>query len=438
MVLHPMPSGEPDVTEGAPVIRTRVIPVAAFCAALLALAPQAFASGILDPTFGTNGTVLTTLDHFSGADDQLIQGDGKIVVAGVTAPDAPQPTYDVVVLRYSNVGALDPTFGNAGVVRIPLGGSASVGGVAIDQRGRILVDGAVNGSGFVIRLTDVGVPDVSFGGTGTVLLSPPGHTGTGVGDLLIVGRARPLVVGESQNGSHPDLMLVRLLPSGAPDLSFAVNGYAFFSVPGGGSADGYTLAHGPNGTTYVGGSTTPTGGESSPTVFRFTAAGSLDLTFSQDGVRPFWVGGPGLGPIPTGIVVRSGGLAVLSWVVPDSGSSVFALTAFTSSGRFDQTFGGGDGKQVYDPTAGSDAARAVVQESDGSLVMVGGSQGSVLVLRVSASGVPDNAFGPGGLVISHPDPSSDISQANAVSIEDGKILTSGTTGKAIFLQRFSG
>lgn len=426
------------------MVRTkRVVKIATLSVALLAVAPPAFAAGALDLTFGTNGTTLTSFDTqqqktVSGVDDQAIQGDGKIVVAGVTAIDEPTPSYDVVVLRYSTDGTLDPTFGTGGAEKIPVGGSASVGGLAIDQKGRILVDGAEGGNGFVIRLTDAGVPDASFGGTGTVFLSPPGHTYTEVRDLLIVGRARPLLVGGSLNSADEDLMLTRLLPSGALDSSFGSSGYSFLTVPGGGSMSGFTSARGPYGTTVVGGWMTPTSGRTSSTLFRFTASGAPDATFSGDGVRPFWVGGPGLAPEPTGIVVRSSGVVVLSNVVPSSGSAVFGLTAFTANGQLDRTFGGGDGKQVYDPTDASDIAHDLALQGDGSLVMVGGSQASALVMRVSASGAPDASFGPGGLVVGAPDPSA-YSSASAVSLQgDGKIVTSGGSGKAIFVERFAG
>jgi uncharacterized delta-60 repeat protein len=89
------------------------------------------ADGNLDSTFGSNGVVLTNFAGLSGITDKdlgaaavVIQGDGRINVAGtaqtvtVTGKGANTTTTvctDFTLARYLTSGALDTSFGTAGV-----------------------------------------------------------------------------------------------------------------------------------------------------------------------------------------------------------------------------------------------------------------------------------------------------------------------------------
>ncbi len=61
-------------------------------------------TGILDTTYGTNGYVTTTRNDAFGTSSMLIQPDEKIIIAGSDR-----------AARYTTNGALDPTFGDAGI-----------------------------------------------------------------------------------------------------------------------------------------------------------------------------------------------------------------------------------------------------------------------------------------------------------------------------------
>src|SRR5687767_11486935 len=67
-------------------------------------------AGALDPTFGLGGKVTTdfSLSADSGR-SVAVQGDGKIVVAGLSG-------FDFAVARYNDDGSLDSTFGSHGRV----------------------------------------------------------------------------------------------------------------------------------------------------------------------------------------------------------------------------------------------------------------------------------------------------------------------------------
>ena len=68
--------------------------------------------GDLDPTFGTDGKVLTDFDHSTDiANAVAVQADGKLVVVGTTYQDNDFSGEDFAVARYNPDGTLDKTFG---------------------------------------------------------------------------------------------------------------------------------------------------------------------------------------------------------------------------------------------------------------------------------------------------------------------------------------
>src|SRR5213082_4089139 len=73
--------------------------------------------GDLDPTFGTEGKVLTDFDHSTDiANAVAVQLDGKLVVVGTTYTNNDFSGEDFAVARYNSNGTLDLTFGIGGKV----------------------------------------------------------------------------------------------------------------------------------------------------------------------------------------------------------------------------------------------------------------------------------------------------------------------------------
>jgi uncharacterized delta-60 repeat protein len=122
------------------------------------------ADGSLDPTFDGDGRVLTPIEpgRHEGAWAVALQGDGKIVAAGGFGL-----LYNAfVLLRYHPNGSLDATFAGDGIVDVHRTAMAAWD-VAIQRDGRIVVVGAGNFA--VHRFTSDGRLDASFGGgRGTV------------------------------------------------------------------------------------------------------------------------------------------------------------------------------------------------------------------------------------------------------------------------------
>jgi len=86
----------------------------------------------LDPTFGDGGVVIAPLDPSAGARSLLVASDGSLYAIGFANSDA-----DVVALHFATSGALDGTFGDAGVARVN-GASGAVAAI-LEPNGNIVV-----------------------------------------------------------------------------------------------------------------------------------------------------------------------------------------------------------------------------------------------------------------------------------------------------------
>jgi uncharacterized delta-60 repeat protein len=122
-------------------------------------------TGTLDPTFGTGGTVLSTVSGL--ATGLSIDGAGRLAVAGFGLTS--QTTLGAA--RFLANGALDTSFGTGGVVSTTITDSSFDAAITHDGDGRILVAGGENGrrvtgAFIVLRLTPFGIFDPTFGTDG--------------------------------------------------------------------------------------------------------------------------------------------------------------------------------------------------------------------------------------------------------------------------------
>ncbi len=111
----------------------------------------------------------------------------------------------------------------------------------------------------------------------------------------------------------------------------------------------------------------------------------------------------------------------------------FAIVRYTADGKLDTAFGDG-GKVSTDFGGKSDVANAIAVQPDSRIVAVGTSHGTstgdnIAIARYTAIGQLDTAFGDGGKVSS--DLGSPSDRANAMALQsDGKIVVAGVTSDA--------
>jgi uncharacterized delta-60 repeat protein len=204
--------------------------------------------GSLDPAFGTNGVVKTSLASPADARAIALQPDGKIVVAGDVETDSVGPGYRFALARYLPDGSLDPSFGSSGIVTTPFGNviaadlpfGGAAGAVAIQTDGKIVAGGTLfvpwpgRGSFAIARYNADGSLDSSFGDGGRVTSSfgyappeNPTEAGDFVAGLALQPDGKVVAGGFSQFGPHTEqyaVAVARYLSDGSLDQSFGTGG----------------------------------------------------------------------------------------------------------------------------------------------------------------------------------------------------------------------
>ncbi len=240
--------------------------------------------GTLDSTFGTGGLVRTLLP--SAVDPGtagVLLADGRILVAGTVGPaDQMKPA----LARYHPDGSLDSTFGTSGQVTVPLAVRFRVKDVAVQADGTTLVAGfiLVGTAGAmrfgVVRLLPNGSLDPAFDGDGLVEVDLGTQAAPESVEVLAGGG---ILVGGSRLSPAPnfDLVMVKLLPTGALDPSFGSNGVATADPgPDRSERGGWVLVQ-PDGKLMIAGFAVETGSDFF--LERFHADGTLDVSFGEFG-----------------------------------------------------------------------------------------------------------------------------------------------------------
>jgi uncharacterized delta-60 repeat protein len=378
------------------------------CVGLLAITASAFGqAGQLDPTFGQGGiasqqALITNNSNSYSVGSVAIQSDGKVLVAG-GVPGANNFTVPAL-LRFLSNGNLDKTFGTTGIALLPdnLGG---LGFLAIQPDGKIVVATGVNSSnGEVARYTTAGNLDSTFGSGGVVTFSLTAISGLALQpDGRILVSEEPLII-------NPASEVERLLSDGGVDTSFGTNGFAF---PAGGNGALQVLASGE--ILVYGG-----------LVSRLTSTGAIDTQFGVSGQLLAPTGGHALAA--NGDILAAGSL-VSDPTVPSSGLAAFA---YQSVGIGDPAFGTNGGVSTPFANFPRVSAAGMALEPTGSIVEIGTvsstTQGAFGLVRYTAQGQLDNTFGSGGTVTtSFGSGTTPIVSAIAIQSND-KIVVAGTVG----------
>jgi uncharacterized delta-60 repeat protein len=244
--------------------------------------------GTPDASFGDQGRVVT---DFGGDSDRafalLLMPDGRIVAGGQSNVNRSSTGVDFALARYLANGQLDASFGNGGkVVAAILPGSTSdmVRGLAlqtVDGAARIL---AVGGEGdfTAARFTESGALDAGFGNAGRV----SGLFGVSIGGAHAV---TVLPTGEAVIAGHVghDYAAARLTIGGQLDPRFgpAADGRFRHAMSTTNWDEATAIARQADGRLLLGGwvySGNGTAGDFG--VLRLTAEGTLDASFGQAGV----------------------------------------------------------------------------------------------------------------------------------------------------------
>ncbi|HZO30787.1 MAG TPA: hypothetical protein VFH48_32870 [Chloroflexota bacterium] len=164
-------------------------------------------NGQLDPTFGTGGKAVTSMPAFTRAESIALQPDGMIVIGGVTSQNSKQ---HFLVMRYRGFGALDPAFGNGGIVTtkvVPGEYGAAVSAVTMHTKGTIVAAGRTCKGPYdctvaLTRYLPAGQLDPHFGTGGVVTTKFPAGYSNAL--AVAVGKADRIVVAGYARDANDD------------------------------------------------------------------------------------------------------------------------------------------------------------------------------------------------------------------------------------------
>ncbi|WP_254173281.1 DUF4347 domain-containing protein [Planktothrix pseudagardhii] len=382
------------------------------------------AAGDLDTTFSGDGIVTTDLG--SGTEDNgsvmTLQPDGKIIVAG-TSND------DIALVRYNSNGSLDTTFSGDGKLTTDLGGEEFGNSMVLQPDGKIVVVGRLGYPNFnfdiaVVRYNSNGSLDTTFSGDGKLTTDLGGYES---GESVALQSDGKIIVGGSNQ-------LLRYNSNGTLDTTFGENGIKTFPVNW--EVDGYngiSIAVQADGKIVVAGGIFDAVLENF-VVARLNSNGSLDTTFSDDGIVTTDLGdefewSSGLVLQPDGKIVLAGNTGDGTFRHPAD----FAVVRYNSNGSLDTTFSG-DGKVTTDLGSWYDFGQSVELQPDGKIVVAGDSDSNFAVVRYNSNGSLDTTLSGDGKLTTDLGGSE---YGGSVALQsDGKIVLAGSSSNDFAVVRY--
>ncbi len=417
--------------------------------------------GSLDPSFGNDGKVTTTVGGGKSAATAVrVQGDGRIVVAGYTEFDFPNPA-SVAVVRYDVDGSLDPSFGTGGKVTYGFDGVVFRGNALVIQGdNKLVVAGSITSFGgktdfAVFRFNSDGSVDTSFGPGGPGDFPGVAQTTIGSGydsaNAVTILNDMIIAAGSTINADgNADFAVLRYTSTGLLDSFFDGDGIVTTPVQFGTSEDiataiaiqfGNNTVFQPDKILVVGSSSGVTNNDFA--LVRYNLDGSLDTTFDTDGkvTTPIGTGSD----IAKAVLIQEGGLGVpLKIMVAGSSDAAlsktnFALARYQVDGSLDPTFDQ-DGILTTQIDSNKNVVAGMIAQADGKLVVAGSIVNlssnflnDFAVVRYNPDGSLDASFDQDGKRIDNVGDRGGTGEAVALQ-EDGKIVVAGTSsnGFAVF------
>jgi uncharacterized delta-60 repeat protein len=401
------------------------------------------ASGDLDTTFSGDGLAITNFGS-SGREDRIqdiaLQSNGKIVAAGFSRTSLPET--DFALSRYNPNGTLDALFGKR---LTDFGARDAARAVAVQPDGKIILAGETCGATScdlaLARYNSDGSLDATFSGDGKQVTDIGGGDNGSFG-IAIQSNGKIVVAGYTEIGGNYDFAVYRfnaICPDDSQclDTTFSVDGVISFEFGPGRQDLAYAVAVQGGKITVIGYSGDAIGNNNNFAIARLNGNGTLDTTFSGDGLKMTDFGGD---EIANSLALQPDGKIVVvgQKINFTSGLYAFAIARYNPDGSLDNTFGqllltgNRTGKRVFSIIAAvRSIAYDVVVQPDGKIVVAGdtddGSGPTDFALaRLKPNGSFDLTFGGGGRVVVDFG-GSDSAFALARQPSDGKYVLGGLT-----------
>ncbi|HSU44933.1 MAG TPA: hypothetical protein VLN42_12010 [Casimicrobiaceae bacterium] len=365
------------------------------------LAPSASgaAPGTIDVSFGGTGSVnvgamVSRLQEESVSQNALLRtasaelietGNVWVYLGGFISYCA-----HGFVARYSSSGVLDASFGDGGVVFT----DSCIGPTLVLPDRRIVAFGQVTVAGstdttFAIRLLPDGTPDPSFGHAGWVQASLPFSNGPVSAALQPDGK----YVVTLGIDNAPGFAAIRFDSGGLLDTQFGTNGIAKIGPQLAGAT---SLAIQADGKAIISGGGSSGTGTLKMFLARLTSDGRPDPAFGKDGIveMPF-----SFTRAPAMLLQQDGKIVLGTTEILDRATNRFALMRFLPDGSLDPSFGIAGTARTQFGLSTHVELRAIDVLPDGRLIAAGDADGiEAVVVRYGSDGTADADFGVQGRV----------------------------------------
>lgn len=300
-------------------------------------------------------------------------------------------------------GALDTTFSGDGKLTMDFsaGGSSAAFDVAVQSDGKIVTVGDVIISDSdrnvgLARFKPGGALDTSFNGTGKVI-TDLGAVEEGAGLVIDKTSGKITVAGQKCETDQCDVLVLRYKGDGTIDTTFSSDGVTVVDYGGNDNGSFGAIAAQSDGKIVVGGYMYNTAkGSYDFAVYRFTSAGALDKTFNSTGKKAIDFGATKNDFIFGVVLQPADGKIVVAGETCDTNfeNCNFALARLNTDGSLDTSFNT-TGKQTTDFGA-NDYANAIAIQKDGKLVLAGAKATSTTeyfaLARYNTNGKLDTTF----------------------------------------------
>lgn len=330
--------------------------------------------------------------------------------------------------------AFDSSFAINGVGRYPLmfhsSNDAKAAAILQQSDGKIInIINAGYGDVVVKRLFENGLPDSSFGYSGSFLLRDGYHSFATAAALTTEDKI--IITATTSDGYYRGFHIIRLDSEGNLDSSFNGNGRVMVYVRDSSINNSNGLAIQRDGKIIVVGSSGKYGTDTSFAIIRLNTDGSLDESFGQSGkvlVRP----DTAYRNVANAVAIQQDNKIVITGAsyrknsFSGSSNNDIAVLRLNSDGTLDSSFEGNGITFIASDNIASDEGFRVAIQTDNKIVIgaTGGTYIDFLIVRLNKNGKLDNSFGDSGKKLILKEEYSDFVKELKV-LPTGKILIGG-------------
>lgn len=399
----------------------------------ITLTPSFGQDGKLETTFGTNGTKLISTGSGNAEILSILKDENKLLGVGFSR----NGNFDKIsIVRIDQNGNLDATFGNTGLVTIPIGsGHGRASSVIQQPDGKYLVAGWTRFSNkdqyVILRLLQNGKLDSSFGGGGLVtgVFSNSSFAEDEIAQIALLSDNKIIIAGRSYNGQNDDGFVACFNPDGTINKTFGKDGFLIIEFdinPKYESVRAFSIDKSDN--IYLGGDmATGFNTEDAFFILKLNKDGVKDTSFGNNGIITKVLGTNIIAGLNTMEIDEKGRILTGGGAFDtDELDNNFFITRYNPNGTPDISFGQ-NGQVILAKGANESISDLIVFPS--GLITAAGTTGgfpsSFAMVRLFENGSQDMGFGNNGW--STEKITDDFNSIKSIVYSDGFVYAGGTS-----------